>query len=201
MVKIKICGLKTEQDIVYANKVKPNYIGFVFAPSKRQVTIDQAILLKAHLNPQILAVGVFVNQPISFIGQAIKAKTIDIVQLHGDEDDKYMSELQEQYSITVIQANRVAQISDIKKTTAEYQLFDTKVEDAYGGSGQIFDWSILANCQGPFFVAGGLCYTNIRQAIEVTRPYAVDVSSGVEVDGQKDLQLMKQFVEIIRRKN
>lgn len=199
MVKVKICGLKREEDILAANQAKPDYIGFIFAKkSKRYVDPDQAAQLKQTLAPDIQAVGVFVNEPIEEVVRICQQGTIDLVQLHGDEDQAYVDSLKDQVGQKIIQAISVADKLQIKASNADYLLFDS-VSASRGGSGKVFDWQVISDyTDKPFFLAGGLGVENIEEALKVVQPFAVDASSSLETDGYKDPEKMQAFVEKIR---
>ncbi len=202
MTKIKICGLKRIEDIEAANKLCPDYIGFVFADfSHRCVDKETARELKSHLDPKIKAVGVFVNEDIGFVAELLNEEIIDIAQLHGSEDEDYIRELrsrtaQADASIKIIRAfniNKIESISEIEDSSADLVLVDSGT-----GSGETFDWSRLSEIKRPYLLAGGLGPDNIRDAVESIHPYGVDVSSGVETDKLKDHGKMERFVSIVR---
>jgi phosphoribosylanthranilate isomerase len=198
MTKIKICGLSRMEDIEAVNAVRPDYIGFVFAASRRQIDLETARALKQALDPGIAAVGVFVNHPVPEIIALAAAGIIDLIQLHGDEDEATVRLLQTQTGLPVIRAFRISSPADIKATAADYRLFDTYDPSQYGGSGTAFNWDLLQGVSGDFFLAGGLNSGNIESAISHVRPYCVDISSGVETDGVKDRDKILQIVDIIR---
>lgn len=197
MTKIKLCGIRREEDIQAINELLPEYIGFVFASaSKRYVSCERAKELKALLNPNIQAVGVFVNETPSVIVDLVNDKTIDLVQLHGDEDEQYIESLRKRISSPIIQAFRIRSSQDIEfaeKSKADYILLDSG-----GGTGKVFDWDILKEIERPYFLAGGLTPTNLKEALVRLVPYAVDASSSLETDGRKDKQKMTDFVEAVR---
>lgn len=199
MTKIKICGLSRMEDIEAVNAAQPDYIGFVFAASKRQVDMATARTLKQALDPGIETVGVFVNHPVAEIIALAEQNIIDIIQLHGDEDEATVRLLQTQTGLPVIRAFRVKDQTDIRATAADYQLFDTYDPSQYGGSGAAFNWDLLVGVTGDFFLAGGLNSSNIAAAIQQVRPYCVDLSSGVETDGVKDPDKIINIVDIIRK--
>lgn len=206
MVKIKICGLKRPQDIEYANKYQPDYIGFVFAKSRRQVTDDDAARLKVQLALQIRAVGVFVNDDAAHIAKLVQTGVIDIVQLHGDEDADYCARLKKLTNAPVIKAVRVQSAASLENLDAypcDYFLFDTYVPDKYGGSGQQFNTELLAEAMipKPYFIAGGLNAENIGAALgaQPLNIFGVDVSGGVETDGVKDPAKIAKFIAEARR--
>ncbi|MGV8906444.1 MAG: phosphoribosylanthranilate isomerase [Acetobacterium sp.] len=201
MTKIKICGLFRLEDIDAVNSAKPDYIGLVFAESRRQVDFETAKRLKSALNKEIKAVGVFVNQPVEEIMALANARIIDVIQLHGDEDEEYISKLRVAVSLPIIKAMRIRKKSDVKKITADFALFDTYDKNQYGGSGRSFNWDLLQGYEGNFFLAGGLQNDNIEAAIKTVKPYCVDISSGVETNGIKDHKKIHEIVEKVRRIN
>lgn len=201
MTKIKICGLTRTIDIEYVNKACPDYIGFVFAKSKRRVTVHQANELKSILRPNIQAVGVFVNEDIDNIIYLCNQNIIDIVQLHGDEDEEYLKQLKRSISNPVIRAIRVKKSEDITSSQsidADYLLLDAFKKDEYGGSGEMFDWNIIQEVNKPYFLAGGINSQNVVQAITNLKPYAIDISSGVETDGYKDKEKIIDIITKVR---
>lgn len=198
MTKIKICGLRREQDIRYANELMPDYIGFVFLKGKmRYVTFEEAAHFRSLLDPAIPAVGVFVNEPAENVIRLLQAGTIQIAQLHGQEDEAYAEELRRAGDHCIIRAFAVRSSEDIHRAfafPADYPLLDNGK-----GTGETFDWSLFQEQEKPFFLAGGLSPENVKEAIECFHPYAVDVSSGVETDGYKDYEKMKAFMDAVRR--
>ncbi|PAV38591.1 N-(5'-phosphoribosyl)anthranilate isomerase [Megasphaera sp. ASD88] len=196
MVKIKLCGLTRRCDIEWANELLPDYVGFVFAGSRRRVTDGQAAQLRKILREDIPAVGVFVDEPIDHVAALVRQGVIQMVQLHGTEDEGFIRELRRAVSVPVIQAFSVRSPEDIQdagKSSADFILLD----HGAGGTGQAFDWSLAAALDRPYFLAGGLHPGNAAVAAEL-RPYAVDVSSGIETEGVKDRQKMIEFVRRIR---
>lgn len=196
MVKIKICGLSQECDIDFANDAKLDYVGFVFANSRRKITKKQAYILKKKLNSDIKTVGVFVNEDINFILELLNENIIDIIQLHGHEDEKYMLELKRKTDNPIIKAITVDKkdfISNFSNTLADYLLLDSGA----GGTGMKFDWNLLdKEIKKPFFLAGGINAENVEQAIKLINPFAIDISSGVETNGYKDRY---KILDIVRR--
>jgi len=201
MTKIKICGLQRMEDITYVNKYLPEYVGFVFANSKRQVHDLQAKQMKAALAEGIQAVGVFVNEPIGHIIYLCKEHIIDVVQLHGDEDEIYINKLRTLIQNPIIKAIRVQtteQIEEMQGLPCEYLLLDTFVKNLYGGSGITFERDLIPKKCKPFFLAGGLNKENIIEAIRDCEPFCVDFSSCVEIDGLKNEYKIKEIVGLIR---
>ncbi len=198
MTSIKLCGLMRAEDIEAVNILKPEYIGFVFAEkSKRCVTPEKAAELKRLLNPEVKAVGVFVDEDIDNVSKLLKNGTIDIAQLHGNEDNSYIEKLKKRINTPVIKAFQIKSGEDIaeaQNSAADYVLLDSGK-----GSGQIFNWELIKSINRPYFLAGGLDTENIQSAIRSNRPFAVDVSSGIETDGKKDLDKMTAFVNAVRK--
>lgn len=201
MTKIKICGLKRQEDIAYANACLPDFAGFIVnvEKSRRSLTPQAVRELCGKLNARIAKVGVFVNEPLDTL-TALK-DCFDYIQVHGQEDNAYILEAKKQCGLPVIQALRISRLKDfscLEKSAADFLLLDS---DA--GSGHTFDWNLIPqitkNCRQPFFLAGGLNCGNLAQALESVRPYAADISSGAETDGNKDFAKMKELVAITRR--
>ena len=192
MTKVKICGLSSPEAVTAAVDSGADYIGFAFAKSKRQVTLTQAHDLVKNIPVQVKKVGVFVNPSMEDLEQAIEAVPLDMVQIHGDFDNS----LSEKLSVPIIRAVQVASASVILEDSADYFLFDAPM----AGSGKSFDWKLLdtVSIEKPFFIAGGLTTENVAQAISIFQPYAVDVSSGVETGGRKDIQKIKAFIERVK---
>ncbi len=204
MTKIKICGLTRLVDIESVNRWLPDYIGFVFSESRRQLTPEQSTLLKAGLDDRIKAVGVFVNEPLNSIIKLSQSGVIDVVQLHGDEDEAYIRQLKQQIDSPVVKAVRVQSSEQIRQTErlpCDLLLLDAYQKNQYGGSGKTFDHALIPNLQKPFFLAGGLDSSNIVKAIRQLNPYGVDISSGVEIDGLKDDSKIRQIIQTVRSIN
>ena len=200
MTKIKLCGLSREEDITVANMLKPDFVGFVFAKkSKRHVSRDKAAILKRNLDPDIQSVGVFVDEAPAIVADYIERGLIDIAQLHGNEDNAYIKTLRKYTAKPVIKAFRVREgknLSEAEASSADYVLLDSGA-----GDGKIFDWSLIREFNRPYFLAGGLTPDNVAEAIAILKPFAVDVSSGIETDGIKDAAKMKNFVNAVRSVN
>lgn len=198
-VKLKICGLSRHEDIEAVNLWKPDYIGFVFAKSRRQVTREQAQALKKALHPGIAVVGVFVDQEPDLMIELLKDGIIDIAQLHGQEPEETVRRIKEEAGKPVIKAVPVRTGADVQafaESSADYLLFD----NGAGGTGEQFDWSLLKAIKKPWFLAGGIDLHNIKEALG-RYPWAVDLSSGVETDGRKDAAKIEQIVKEVRRFN
>lgn len=209
-VKVKICGLSREMDIQTANELRLDYIGFIFAKkSHRYVSPERAAQLKALLSPDILAVGVFVNEDPSLVAQLITDGVIDIAQLHGSEDDEYISDLRSLLNLgesyegdKIWKAFRIDSDEDIIKanaSTADRVL----VDHGAGGTGESFDWSLLDGMTRPYILAGGLNLDNVASALSSKTDngflYGLDISSGVETDKLKDSEKMRLFTVNARR--
>lgn len=196
--KIKLCGLTREEDVLTANRLKPEYVGFVFVPgSRRFVTVERARELRRLLAPGIAAVGVFLREPPENVASLLWEGVIDLPQLHGGEDEGYLSRLRSLTDRPILQAFRAdteRRLRDAVESTADMVLLDSGA----GGSGVPLDWSTLRDFPRPFFLAGGLDPTNVAEAVSALHPYAVDVSSGIETDGRKDPEKMTAFVAAVR---
>ena len=192
MTKIKFCGLKILDDISFANEIFPEYVGFVFAKkSKRYITPAQAEKLRNALSKKICAVGVFVNENISTVAELLNAGIIDVAQLHGSENDDYIKNLRGLTNKLIIKAFTVDKLAE--------SLADFILIDAGAGDGKTFDWNLIKNLRREYFLAGGLTPENVGDAIKLLKPYAVDVSSGIETDGKKDFNKMKAFANAVRK--
>lgn len=201
MTRIKICGLKTIEDIEAVNRWKPDLAGFVFAPGKRQITPERAAELRRTLDPGIPAVGVFVNAPAEEAAALSNAGVIQMIQLHGDEDAAYMEELRKRTDkplIKAVAARSREEILKAEKLPCEYLLLDAYQKGSPGGNGETFDWEIIPALEKTWFLAGGLSPENVEQAIKTCRPFGVDVSSGVEIQGKKAGQRIREFIEKVR---
>ncbi len=198
MTKIKFCGLTRPCDIEAANAIKPDYIGFVFAPnSKRRVGYKQAVDLKNLLSKDIKAVGVFLNEDISQVISLLNLGIIDAAQLHGDESSDYIARIQQETGKPVIKAFQIHSEQDV--AAAEETIADFIILDAGAGEGKTFDWSLIEHFKKPYFLAGGLNADNVSEAIRRLHPYALDVSTGIETDGVKDTNKMAAFAQAVRK--
>ena len=198
MTKIKLCGLSRLCDIEAANRLEPEYIGFVFAPSsKRYIPPEKAADFKGRLHRKIQAVGVFVNERAETVAGLLNRGVIDLAQLHGGEDGAYLQSLRTLTGKPVIQAFRVRRAEDVRR--AERSCADYILLDSGAGTGTAFDWGLLRQIQRPYFLAGGLRPDNVAQAVELLHPYGVDVSSGIETEGVKDPVKMAAFVAAVRK--
>ncbi len=204
--RIKICGLTRKQDIEYVNEVLPDFIGFVFAKSRRQIGAETAAKLKNMLDARIKSAGVFVNEDIPFIVSLCSSGIVDYIQLHGDENNQYIEALKKELRkadcqkpiIKAIRVKDADSLAVMQKLNSDFFLLDTYSDEGYGGTGKSFDWSLTHNISRPFFLAGGLNLENAAEAITGARPFCLDVSSGVETEGYKDRNKIIKLVELIR---
>ena len=199
-MEIKLCGLTREEDIKNANELLPEYIGFVFAnKSKRYISPENALKLKQKLLPRIKAVGVFVDEDVKTIADYLNLGIIDMAQLHGSEDEAYIKRLRVLTDKPIIKAFKIKSRDDlhgVQESSADYILLDSGT-----GSGSVFDWDLIKSIERQYFLAGGLNPQNVEEAIRTLRPFAIDVSSGIETDGHKDPVKMKEFVNTARSVN
>lgn len=202
MTKVKICGLTEIEHVIAAVEHGVDYIGFVFAPSKRQVSVQRANELATYIPSSIQKIGVFVNEDIQLIKEIAKIIPLDFIQLHGQESPEMVEQLKDYKTIKAISVHSKKDIERASQYKSDYYLFDAPGVDFEGGSGHSFDWSLLNDngiAREKTFLAGGLHTGNIESAIEQIKPFAVDVSSGVETDGRKDSIKIAQFIN--RAKN
>ena len=221
--KIKMCGISKVETILAIVDAKPDYMGLVFAPSKRQVTVDQAKSLVKELHKQygnrysrdevqcsnqtlihqefIKTVGIFVNETLDNLVTIATEVNLDAVQLHGDEDEAFIQSLKERTNVEVWKAVQIRSAADAEawiNSSADMLLFDAYHKDERGGTGEVFDWSSLDEFERPFILAGGIDSTNVARAIRTVRPYGIDISSGIETEGVKDDEKIKSFTNIVR---
>ncbi len=198
MVKVKICGMMRMQDIDAVNEYKPEYAGFIFAPSRRRLTVELARELCAALSKDILRVGVFVNEKTEVMSHVKQQCGLDILQIY---QDNYADDMALYGQIwRAIRVKDARGLSLIDETAADAYLLDAYSKTAYGGMGETFDWELARTAaeRAKIVLAGGLTPNNVREAISTVSPFAVDVSSGVETDGQKDADKMRTFIERAR---
>ena len=215
--KVKMCGISKVETIPAVVEAKPNYMGLVFAPSKRQVTVDQAKILVEELhkgcakkygsdtepdkNDTIKTVGVFVNETVDNLVTIANEANLDAVQLHGDEDETFIQSLKERTNVEVWKAVQIRSAADVEAwidSSADMILFDAYHKDERGGTGEVFDWSSLDEFERPFMLAGGIDSTNVARAIRTVRPYGIDTSSGIETNGVKDDEKITAFTKIVK---
>ena len=215
--KVKMCGISKVETIPAVVEAKPDYMGLVFAPSKRQVTVDQAKTLVEELhkecalkygsdtehdkNDTIKTVGVFVNETVDNLVTIANEANLDAVQLHGDEDETFIQSLKERTDVEVWKAVQIRSAADVEEwidSSADMLLFDAYHKDERGGTGEVFDWSSLDAFERPFMLAGGIDSTNVARAIRTVRPYGIDISSGIETNGVKDDEKITAFTKIVK---
>ena len=196
-VRVKICGITNSEDAHAAVEYGADALGFVFAKSPRQITKEQARDIIAELPPFVSPVGVFADEKADMIKEICDFCGIQTVQLHGNEQPSYLKELE---GYKLIKAFRVKEEDDLKQL-ANYKphafLLDSYVKGVMGGTGVSFNWEIArqAHKYGTIILSGGLTPKNVKEAIQMVKPYAVDVSSGVESSpGKKDKSLVKRFI-------
>lgn len=191
-MKLKFCGIRRPEDVAYVNEVKPDFAGFIFANTPRKITLEQAVEFRFHILPEIPVVGVFVNENPETIIHYVKENAIDMVQLHGDETNDEILQIKEATGVEVIKAVRAKDVESIRKADAmecDYLLIDAYQPGVYGGTGNAFDWTMIPkDLHHPFFLAGGLNASNVRQAMQQVPAYALDISSGIETEDCKDLE-------------
>lgn len=201
-------------DIEYANRIKPDFVGFIFANTRRKISAVQAKQFREALDAEIPAVGVFVNEDIPVITSLVQNGCIDMIQLHGEEDADYIRRLREVCDVPVIKAVKVQTVEQIRQAAAlpvDYLLLDTYRKGVLGGTGEAFDWELLREAKAaagdtaegelfgkPYFLAGGLHAGNLREAAELGS-YGLDISSGIETDGSKDFTKMVEVMELVRK--
>ena len=215
--KVKMCGISKVETIPAVVEAKPDYMGLVFAPSKRQVTVDQAKILVEELhrgyaqkygsdtehdkNDTIKTVGVFVNETVDNLVTIANEANLDAVQLHGDEDEAFIQSLKERTNVEIWKAVQIRSAADVEKwidSSADILLFDAYHKDERGGTGEVFDWSSLDAFERPFMLAGGIDSTNVARAIRTVRSYGIDISSGIETNGVKDDEKITAFTKIVK---
>lgn len=198
-IHIKICGLMREEDIACVNIWKPDLAGFVFAPaSRRYITPELAKRFRRQLDPQIQAVGVFVNEKPELVAELLEQGVIQIAQLHGQENEAYIQKLRSLTGARLIQAFRVENREDVRRAE-QSPADDILLDHGAGGTGESFDWDLLKEISRPYILAGGLDCGNIGQALAQASPWGVDVSSGVETDGKKDAKKIEAFIRSVRK--
>lgn len=193
---VKICGITALEETACINALKPEYVGFVFAPSRRRITREHAITLRMSLDPAVRVVGVFVDELPRIAGAYAEDGIIDLIQLHGHEDEVYIRNLRNQTGCEIIQAFSMKDKEDAKRANAskaDYILLD----HGAGGSGKCFDWNLTKLVRRPYFLAGGLTPENVAEAARL-HPFALDISSGAETNGKKDGQKLEACIRRIR---
>lgn len=202
MISVKFCGMRRPQDIEYANECRPDYVGFILSDGfKRTVSKEDFLALEKGLDKNIKKVGVFVNERPRNILEL--AEHLDVIQLHGDEDHSTVFYYSDVTNCEIWKAVRAKSPKDIERYSWNHidkLLIDSFSEDSVGGTGKRIDTEIVksAKIEKPFFIAGGITAENIAEIVRNTKPYGVDISSGIETDGYKDLNKMKKIMQILR---
>lgn len=199
MSRIKICGIRTQDDVNIVNELLPEFAGFIFyTKSRRYIPPEKALSLRKQMDSRIKTVGVFVSEDIDRVINVSETGAIDLIQLHGNESEEYIEKLRESCDKPIIKAFGVSSSEDIRKaekSPADYILLDNTA----AGSGESFTWSLVRSIKREWFLAGGLDSENVGEALKLLKPYAVDVSSGVETDGKKDREKTKSFIEAVKK--
>ncbi len=198
MTKVKICGIKNLQDAIFAADYGADAIGFVFAKSIRKVSKEKVRSIVRKLPPFVTTVGLFVNETEENIEAVYRFCGLDAIQLHGNEPPNIINKLKDIKTIKAFRIQNEEDILPIKKYKPNAILLDGYSENKMGGTGISFDWKIVKKIRTsiPIIVAGGLTPLNVSRAIKIVKPYAVDVSSGVESSpGKKDRKLIKKFID------
>ena len=197
--KIKICGLRRREDILAVNETNPDYCGFIvgFPKSFRSVTADEVRELVKNLSPEIQPVGVFVNASIELVRSLLDDGTLAMAQLHGQENESYIAELKAHTDKPVIKAFCIKKEEDVRQ--AERSPADFILLDSGAGTGRTFEWEWIKHMERPYFLAGGIHIDNVEKALEQLKPYAIDVSSGIETEGRKDKRKMAAIMTAVRK--
>jgi len=195
--KIKLCGMMNPPDVITAMELGVDYVGFILSEGfRRTIPLGTFCELESYLEGSaVKKVGVFVNEPIESILEYYE-ESLDVIQLHGQEDMQYIKTLRQYTKKPIIKAFKITSAEDVQmanKSTADYVLLDSGT-----GTGKTFDHSLIEGIDRPYFLAGGLTALNVKEAIRKLHPYAVDASSCLETDGRKDKNKMTEFVNAIR---
>lgn len=205
LCKVKFCGIRRLEDVTYMNAYMPDYVGFVFAKSKRQVSPVTAMALGQELHPEIKRVGVFVNEPLDTLLQIAQTAQLHVLQLHGDEDLAYITALKQSFIKQkqpyelwkAIRLKDKSSITAANTSIVDKLLLDSFTPSVYGGSGKTANWQLIQTTKidKPFFLAGGLTAQNILKGIKTIHPYGVDLSGGIETDGYKNREKIAEIME------
>ena len=192
-MKIKFCGLRRLEDIAAVNELKPDFAGFILAKGfKRTITPDTVSELGKLLDPEIKKVGVFVNDDVETVADLVNKGIIDLAQLHDNEGEAYITKLRTLCNAQIIKAFKIKTEEDVIR--AETSRADHILLDAGTGEGKTFEWQLIKELKRPYILAGGLGPDNISEALSTLHPWGVDVSSGIETNGYKDPEKMKEFI-------
>ncbi|MCP1101579.1 phosphoribosylanthranilate isomerase [Aequitasia blattaphilus] len=197
MTKIKVCGIKRLEDVEYLNELMPDYAGFVFAQSSRQISKEEGSFLRSRLDGMIPVVGVFVNENPEVVLDCVEQGIVQMIQLHGEEGNNYIDFLRRYSAVPIIKSISITKKEDmdsVRDSTADYVLLDNRSP----GSGKKFNWDLVEKIERPFFLAGGISIDNVEESIHRFKPYGVDSSSSLETDGVKDKKKIKEFIRRIK---
>lgn len=199
-VRVKICGLTRAEDVAAAVEAGADAVGFVFTKSPRQVSADTAKRLVNYVPEGVLSVGLFLNQGRSEVERVVNSVPLDVLQFHGSESERECDVFDLPWLKAVaMESFESARRAELDFPNAMGLLLDSHTAGKRGGSGKVFDWSLFQPVSKPVWLAGGLNTGNVGQAIRIVKPYAVDVSSGVEESpGIKDAKRMMAFVNAVR---
>jgi phosphoribosylanthranilate isomerase len=195
MTRVKVCGIRRQEEAQWALEAGADAIGFVFADSKRKIDVESAALISASLPSNVLKIGVFVNEAKDKMEEISRTVNLDYLQLHGDESVQFCDSLNLPF-IKAVSIKEKEDLDGIEHFGGEMILVDSGNGPHRGGNGTTFNWDYVHSLNIPqhLILAGGLNLDNIRQAITKVRPYMVDVSSGVETDGKKDRRKIESFI-------
>ena len=199
-VRVKVCGLTRDEDVKAAVAAGADAVGFVFTASPRRISAETAIRLSSYVPEGVLRVGLFLNQDRSEIDRVVNSVPLDVLQFHGNETEQECSV----FGLPWLKAVAMENAESARQAEREYPgamglLLDSHTAGKRGGSGKVFDWSLFRSLEKPVWLAGGLNAVNVGQAVRVVRPFAVDVSSGVEAaPGIKDVSSIITFIKAVR---
>jgi len=202
IMKIKVCGITNLKDALAAEKAGADILGFIFAKSPRRVKPAAIVRIARALKMSTMKAGVFVNEKVDRVNTLVKELKLNFVQLSGDETPAYARRIK---GAKIIKVVHVKNGQAIKKQVKQFGgrvyafIFDTYDKKKQGGTGRVFNWALLNDIKAPFFIAGGLNPSNVKEAIKCARPFGVDVSSGIEArPGRKDMKKMKEFFKAVK---
>jgi len=202
MARVKICGIKNMEEVKLINRYRPDFLGFIFAESKRRVSIEEAKILCNAIENGIRKVGVFVNEGFDNALYTADYCGLDVVQLHGDEGPELLQEyMRSPFEVwKVIRVKDINDITKIRDFTSDRVLLDTFSETAYGGTGKTFDWDLALEAKKykSIILSGGLNVQNVAEACRLVKPYAVDASSSLEENGFKTEEKVAEFIKQVR---
>lgn len=201
MIKVKICGITNREDAIIASQYGADALGFIFAQSPRKILPSSARKIIDQLPPFITRVGVFVDENQNTVNETVDICRLDAVQLHGSESPSYCKKIKSRV-IKVFRVKDKGSLKNIPRYDVSAIMLDTYSSEKYGGTGKTFDWDLALDAKKyglPLILSGGIKLSNILQAIKKVHPYAVDISSGIEIrPGKKDIKKMKRTLEIVK---